>query len=176
MLTNLVDWNNFEALLECDTDNMSFLHSHPLDTYRTLCDALLTALKNSGDKVSDSYSTKSPPSSSVWWNRNRFVALNKKRKAFRNFVDNPSLPNLQNYLLLSKNAKKIIHKSKSKSFKHFCESLDLHTDVGSAWRKIKAFKNHKLSFTSALSPTEKSNVMAAFEKVIPSHSINNTSI
>ena len=160
--TDKLDWNRYNRyilnkILNDYPDPNIFYRRSPEDQYEYLNNTLIESVirvKNSGNsnsryfvninndckslKKSFKEVKKMPP----WWSDECTELVKWRRSVANNLFNNPSLENLEEYLIVIQVVKKKLKEIKTKSFHSYVEkNLNRESNINEVWNVIKKFKN-----------------------------------
>ena len=135
------DWSKFKT--ECNKIDSSKIECDDVNTFcLNLTEALIRAAKASIPTTKPKASARPVP----WWNEEIAKARRLRKKALNRAKRDKSA--LGEVSLARKRVKDLITKSKTDSWRQFCETLNEKTDSRTVWRKVHAIRGKRKSKTT----------------------------
>ena len=140
------DWEKFTILSDLDDGVMNDMTDIDQGS-EFLRDHIINAANDSIPKSKGTGGRKSPP----WWNRACFIAIKKRKAAWRKYKKDSIDTNYIAFSRLRAEAQRVIRCSKRNSWIEFINSINSQTKSGTMWRKIKMLQGKcKSAFVSTL--------------------------
>lgn len=158
------DWSAYSGSTEVEGNEREFQSAQELANFFE--EMVIDAAKKSVPKTKGLGRRKSPP----WWSGKCWIAVKKRRAAFRRYA---RTANPRNFSLFSKaraNAKRVIKASKKESWQKFIGGINSKSKSGDMWRKINMLNGkHKSELVNTLKLNPKEVTISNVPKICEHH-------